>query len=150
VKRPRGPDLTVALRTVDGFFLTFGQGVCCAYHLLRWRFFLTDPAWQHAMLGACNALADLLGSPDGVVTSDFHPAHQAFFAGAGYDACLRAATPGEGEVASVAELYELFDPDGTWDSHGDWRFRRDGAPASDEPPRLNPLAKWGRAAEPGR
>src|SRR4051794_29478141 len=39
VKRPRGPRLDVAMRTVDGFYLVFGQGVCCIYHLLRWRFF---------------------------------------------------------------------------------------------------------------
>src|SRR5205809_1078189 len=36
VKRPRGPSLKVALRTVDGFFLTFGQGACCIAHSLRW------------------------------------------------------------------------------------------------------------------
>jgi hypothetical protein len=48
VKRPSGPELRVALRTVDGF----GRGVCCAYHLLRWRLFLTEPRWRQAMLGA--------------------------------------------------------------------------------------------------
>src|SRR3954453_6768845 len=29
VKRPRGPALGAALRTVDGFYLTFGRGACC-------------------------------------------------------------------------------------------------------------------------
>jgi hypothetical protein len=122
VKRPRGPDLTAALRTVDGFFLTFGQGVCCVYHLLRWRQFLTDPQWQHAMLAACGALAELLQAPDGVVMSDYHPGYQAFFAGAGYDACLRDLPPGEGEVDTIAGLYQRVDPD-MWDSHGYWVFR---------------------------
>jgi hypothetical protein len=126
VKRPAGPDLTVALRTTDGFFLTFGQGVCCAYHLLRWRFFLTDPPWQRAMLGACTTLADVLHSPDGVVMSDFHPSYHAFFAGAGYDACLQAGIGEEAEVSDLAALYQEPDKD-TWDSHGFWRFRHSEA-----------------------
>jgi hypothetical protein len=126
VERPRGPDVSAALRTVEGFHLTFGRDACCVYYPLRWLFFLTDPAWQRAMLEACDAIADLLESPDGAVMSDFHPAYGAFFQGCGYDECLRAATPGEGEVASLTELFRLVDPDGTWDSRGYWCFRRDG------------------------
>jgi hypothetical protein len=122
VKRPRGPDLTKALRTVDGFFLTFGQGVCCVYHLLRWRFFLVEPCWQAAMLGACEGLADLFQSPDVVLTSDYHPSYSAFFAGAGFDACLRAVVGQEAEVAEIADLYQQPD-EHTWDSHGFWRLR---------------------------
>jgi hypothetical protein len=125
-KRPRGPDLTVALRTVDGFFLTFGQGVCCAYHLLRWRFFLVEPRWQAAMIRACEGLADLLRSPDVALTSDFHPSHSAFFAGAGFDACLRVAVGPEAEVAEIAQLYQQPD-EYTWDSHGFWRLRSSAA-----------------------
>lgn len=132
VKRPRGPDLTAALRTADGFYLTFGRGVCCAYHLLRWRLFLTDPGWQRAMLAACDALANLLDSPDGVVMSDFHPSYAAFFAGAGYDECLRAAVGAEAEVAALADLYREPDED-TWDSHGFWRFRPRPVAAPDPP-----------------
>lgn len=124
VKRPRGPRLDVALRSVDGFFLTFGQGVCCVYHLLRWRLFLTDPHWQGSMLSACGTIADILRSPDGVVMSDYHPAYSKFFDGGGFDACLKAAPPEEGEVESVSDLYQVVDPDGTWDSHGFWYFRR--------------------------
>lgn len=122
VKRPRGPDLSVALRTVDGFFLTFGQGVCCVYHLLRWRLFLVEPRWQQAMLRACEILADLLQSPDVAIMSDHHPAYTAFFAGAGFDACLRTAVGAESEVAEIAQLYQEPGPD-TWDSHGFWRLR---------------------------
>ena len=122
VKRPRGPDLTIDLRTVDGFFLTFGQGVCCAYHLLRWRFFLTEPRWQEAMLRAGEGLADLLRSPDVALMSDFHPSYSAFFAGSGFDACLREAVGQEGEVAEIADLYH--EPEvHLWDSHGFWRLR---------------------------
>ena len=122
VRRPRGPDLTVALRTVDGFVLTFGRGVCCTYHLLRWRLFLTDPRWQAAMLGACEGLAGLVRSPDVALMSDFHPSYLAFFAGAGFDACLRAAVGREAEAAEIAELYEEPEPH-IWDSHGFWRLR---------------------------
>jgi hypothetical protein len=130
VKWPRGPDLTAALRTTDGFFLTFGRGVCCAYHLLRWRFFLTDPRWRAAMTRACEQLADLLRAPDVALMSDFHPAYTAFFAGAGFDACLRAAVGREAEVADLADLYE--EPDGhTWDSHGYWRLRSSAAGATE-------------------
>ncbi len=124
VKRPDGPALNVALRAVDGFHLVFGQGVCCVGHSLRWLFFLTDPLWQYAMLAACNTIADLLESHDGVVMSDHHPAHTAFFAGSGYDACLRAVPSGEGEVANLSDLYQIVDAEGTWDSHGYWCFRR--------------------------
>lgn len=113
---------------MDGFFLTFGQGVCCIYHLLRWQFFLTDPLWQGAMLRACDALANRLESPEGVVMSDFHPAYQAFFAGRGYHACLHSLPPEEGEVETIADLYQIVRPDDAWTSHGYWRFRRDGAP----------------------
>jgi hypothetical protein len=122
VKRPRGPDLSVALRTVDGFFLTFGQGACCAYHLLRWRFFLTDPRWQAVMIRTCESLADRLRSPDVALMSDFHPSYSAFFAGTGFDACLRAAVGREAEVGSIAELYEEPEPH-IWDSHGLWWLR---------------------------
>ncbi len=63
---------------VDGFYLTFGRGACCIDHELRWLFFLTDPLWGQAMLGACNTLADLLESTEGIVTSDWHPSCRAF------------------------------------------------------------------------
>jgi hypothetical protein len=130
VKRPRSPDRTVALRTVDGFFLTFGRGVCCVYHLLRWQFFLLDPRWQDAMLRACDTIADLVQSDEGVVLSDFHPSYHAFFRGSGFDACLKAAPPEDAEVAEVKDMYQVVEPDGTWDSHGYWRFR--------QPDRLQP------------
>jgi hypothetical protein len=103
VKRPRGPDLTVALRTVDGFFLT-------------------EAHWQAAMLRACEGLANRLRSPDVVLMSDYHPSYTAFFAGDGFDACLRAAVGREAEVRSIAELSEEPEPD-IWDSHGFWRLR---------------------------
>ncbi|QDV29482.1 hypothetical protein Spb1_13880 [Planctopirus ephydatiae] len=134
VKRPRGPDLSVALRTVDGFFLTFGQGVCCVYHPLRWRFFLTEPRWQAAMLGACESLADLLQSQDVAVMSDFHPSYAAFFDGAGFDVCLSAAVGQDAEVGTIHELYEEPEPH-SWDSHGFWRLR------SLEPSRSKPSAR---------
>src|SRR4051794_29119194 len=94
---------TWTVKPTSGFYLTFGRGACCVYHSLRWSIFLTDPAWQPVMLRACNTIADLLDAPDGVLTSDFHPAHTAFFGGAGYDTSLRAAPPGEGEVGSIAD-----------------------------------------------
>lgn len=127
VKRPSGPGLDMALRTVDGFYLTFGQGACCFFHSLRWHIFLTQPAWQPVLLGACNTLADLLEAPDGAIMSDFHPSHTAFLGGAGYDACLRAALPSEGEVTRISDLYRIVDAEGTWDSHGFWTFRRNRA-----------------------
>ena len=129
-KRPRAPSLDVALRTVDGFYLTFGQGACCFFHSLRWNIFLTQSAWQPVLLRACNTLADLLQAPDGAIMSDYHPSHTAFVRGAGYDACLQAAPSGEGEVAKIADLYRTVDAEGTWDSHGYWTFRRDGEAVS--------------------
>jgi hypothetical protein len=125
VRRPRGPSLQATLRTVDGFFLTFGQGICCADHLLRWWFFLTDPRWQRAMLAACDTIADLLGSTEGVVMSDFHPAYSAFLEGASFDECLRGVPPGEAELGSLSQLHRIVRSDGTWESHGYWHFRRD-------------------------
>ena len=128
MKRPRGPSLKVALRTVDGFYLTFGQGVCSIDHVVRWLAFVTEPPWQHALLDACNLFADLLESPDGVIMSDWHPSSSAFFNGVGYDACLRSAPLGEGEVNEISDLYQVVDSEGTWTSHGYWCFRRDGQP----------------------
>lgn len=122
VKRPLRPNLNVALRTVDGFFLTFGQGVCCAYHLLRWRFFLTQPRWQAAMIDASERLSDLLQSPDVVLMSDYHPSYSAFVSGARFDTCLEAAVGPEAEVAELVDLYEEPEPN-VWDSHGFWRLR---------------------------
>jgi hypothetical protein len=131
MKRPTGPSLKVSLRTVDGFFLTFGQGVFAVTASVRWIYFLQNQRWQAALLRACDEIATRLKAPEGVVLSDFHPAYQSFSTGRKWHECFRALPPAEGEVATIADLYEVVRPDGTWDSHGYWRFRRDGVAVVD-------------------
>ncbi len=109
--RPLLPCLTVSLNFPAGFSLTFGRDMVRAYHLLRWRFFLTDPDWQRLMLSAVQWLCERLGALDCVLTSDFHPAGGAFFGGRTFEQALAAGGPEDGEVASLADLYRQWVPE---------------------------------------
>src|SRR5262249_52915194 len=61
-RRPDLPTLEAALHTPEDFFLTFGRDALEVYHPLRWRFFLTDPKLQRALLDACTCLGRLFVS----------------------------------------------------------------------------------------
>lgn len=104
--RPDLPDLTAALRTPEDFFLTFDSDAFEVYHLLRWRFFLTDSPLQRAMLDACTCLGHLFRATDCIITSDFNPVVHAFRDGKSFDEALAAAGPEDGERRSLAELYQ--------------------------------------------
>lgn len=121
--RPSLPNLKLALRTDEAFFLTFGANAVCIYHILRWRRFLTDKEWQSTMLDVCNAFADLFASPVGIVTRDESPVIEAFFHSSTFADSLAAGEDKDGEVDQLDDLFEVVDSDGTWDSHGFYRFR---------------------------
>lgn len=121
---PELPNLGVAFRTREGFYLTFGADVVEVYHLLRWYFFLTEPQWQKVMLDACACLGDLIGSTECVLMSDWHPAIKAFREGKNFASALASADPDQGEVPALADLYIDPGSDSGWDSKGYWRFHR--------------------------
>ena len=137
VKRPKNsPQLDVCLRTPQGFFITFGKDAFVVYHLLRWRFFMTEPQWQSAMLNACAALAQLFDSDQCVLAHDCHPLMTSFRDDLNFEACVASVAPTDGEVLSIADLYfEIDEPcdlviqteagwatPTIWDSKGFWRF----------------------------
>jgi len=103
--RPALPNLTVALRTPDDFFLTFGKDTIRVYHLLRWLFFLTDPILQKAMLTACRCLSRMFGASDCIITSDFSPVNGAFLDGHTFCDSLKAGDSEDGEREVLADLY---------------------------------------------
>jgi hypothetical protein len=104
-RRPALPKLGAALHLPEGFLLTFGPDTVEAHHLLRWGFFLTEPALQGVMLDACLCLARLFGATEGILTSDFSPVVHAFRAGLGFDAALASAGPEDGARPGLADLY---------------------------------------------
>ena len=104
-RRPELPTLKVALHTPENFFLTFGRDALEVYHLLRWMFFLTDPALQRGLLDACTCLGRLFGASDCVITSDWSPVIQAFRQGKSFEDSLAAAGPEDGERPALADLY---------------------------------------------
>jgi hypothetical protein len=104
-QRPRLPNLGVSLWLPEDFSITFGRDAFEIYHLLRWRFFLTERGLQRAMLDACTCLGHLLGATDCILTSDFSPAVQAFRKGQRFDASLASVGHEHGERATLAELY---------------------------------------------
>jgi hypothetical protein len=114
--RPQLPSLDHALRFNSSFWLTFGADTVRVYHLLRWRRFLIEPVWQLAMLNAVRSLCTRLNATDCVITSDFHPADQAFFDGASFAEALAAGGPEDGEVPTLADLYREWVPEEYADS----------------------------------
>jgi hypothetical protein len=126
IPRPSTLSLSVSYRTGEFFYLTFGTDAVAIYHPLRLREFLTDVQWTQAMVGACRALARVMNATDGLITRDESPVIRSFRDGASYAKALQAATGQWGEVPSCNALYEKIDDQGTWDSHGYWRFLRDG------------------------
>ncbi len=151
VKRPKTPDVAVALRTTESFSISFGRGVIYLYHLLRWHTFLKDPRWRGVMLDACASLARLMDASDCILAHDCHAVMGAFRRNLTFEGCLASVPPDEGEVASIDDLYvEIEDhesdvvmkPNGrlvrrdrsmplppgwlyptVWDSKGYWRFK---------------------------
>jgi hypothetical protein len=121
ISRPPLPSLEASLSTPQGFYFTFGADAVRIYCPLRWQFFLRDEGWQDVMLRACRVIGERLGATSGIVTSDWSPVIAAFFNGSRFEDALAAGQGKEGEVARLSELYEEL-PDGTWDSHGYWRF----------------------------
>jgi hypothetical protein len=103
--RPALPNVGIALRLPEDFFLTFGHDAVEAYHLLRWHLFLTEPDLQRAMLDACLCLARLFAATDCVLTSDYSPVVHAFREGKGFDESLASAGPEDGERPSLTDLY---------------------------------------------
>jgi hypothetical protein len=104
-RRPELPTLKVALHTPENFFLTFGRDAFEVYHLLRWVFFLTDPALQRGLLDACTCLGRLFDASDCIITSDWSPVVQAFRQGKSFEDSLAAAGPEDGERPALADLY---------------------------------------------
>lgn len=137
-ERPCLPSLEICLELPSDFSLTFGSDAVWAYHTLRWLFLVTEGEWQRVMLGAVKRLCDLFGATDCIITNDQHPAVAAFLKGATFqEAIARAAREGEGEVATVSDLFidkgyaedlVFEEPDGTysavpmWETHGYWRL----------------------------
>jgi membrane protein implicated in regulation of membrane protease activity len=56
--------------TPEGFFITFGRAAIHVYHLLRWRYFLTDQKWQAAMLSVCASVVRHFNATDCVLAHD--------------------------------------------------------------------------------
>ena len=123
VQAPSLPDLQLALRTKEEFYLTFGIDALSIYHPLRWHTFLVEQEWQLTMLDACNAFADLFDATEAILTNDESPVIETFYQGASFDDALAAGKYKNGEVGHLHELLEIVDSDGTWDSHGFYRFR---------------------------
>src|SRR5262249_7716185 len=94
-----------ALHTPEDFFLTFGPDAFEVWHLLRWRFFLTEPSLQQAMLDACRCLGRMFQASDCIITRDFSPVFEAFRQGKSWEASLGSAGPDEGERPALADLY---------------------------------------------
>jgi hypothetical protein len=104
-RRPVLPDLAVSLWLPEGFSLTFGPDAVEVYHLLRWLFFLTEPALQRAVLDSCVCLGHLFGATDCIVTSDYSPVIQAFREGQRFEVALASAGQEHGERPRLADLY---------------------------------------------
>jgi hypothetical protein len=130
VPRPKLPSLDAALFTPEAFYFTFGIDTLCVYHPLRWHSFLTEVEWQNCMLKACTAFAKFFGATEAIVTSDFSRVIAAFFKGLPFDQALQEGKGNEGEVSTLSDLYQKIDERGTWDSHGFWRFLKEGKPLS--------------------
>jgi len=113
--RPILPSLEFCLDLPSDFSLTFGRDSIWVYHTLRWIFFVTEGEWQRVMLAAIKRFCELIGAGDCIITNDCHPAVSEFHRGASFDEALdRASWQGEGEVASLSELYREFeDPSDT-------------------------------------
>jgi hypothetical protein len=139
-RRPALPTLKLALHTPEDFYLTFGRDAFEVYHLLRWEFFLTDPALQGAMLDACTHLAQMFGARDCIITSDWSPVVQAFRQGKSFEDSLAAAGPEDGERPSLADLYIEWEEDYIM-READHPKGRKGTPYKDWPK--------GQAAPPG-
>src|SRR5262249_3205191 len=111
-RRPALPSLEACLDLPSDFSVTFGHDAVWLYHTLRWLFFITETEWQKVMLAAVKRFCELLGASDCVVTNDCHPAVSEFRRGASFDEALRIASQrGEGEVASLSELYRETESD---------------------------------------
>lgn len=143
-ERPSLPSLQACLQLPSDFSLTFGDDTVWVYHTLRWIFFVTEAEWQRAVIAATKHFYELLGGKDCIITNDEHPAVTAFLSGASFEESLaRSMKEGNGEVASIAEMYidkgyadDLVyeGPEGQhyaiplWDTHGFWRpFRLEGS-----------------------
>jgi hypothetical protein len=108
--RPTLPSLEFCLELPSDFSLTFGRDSVWVYHTLRWIFFVTEVEWQRVMLAAVERFGELIGASDCIVANDCHPAVLEFRRGASFDEALdRASQQGEGEVASLSELYREFE-----------------------------------------
>jgi hypothetical protein len=123
--KPSLPSLTTSFRTAEAFYLTFGRDAVAIYHPLRWYTFLTELAWQKAMVDACRAFGRLFVASDGIVTRDESPVIKAFFNGLTYKEALQQNERQEIAVGTLSDLYEMVDDEGTWDSHGYWRFLKE-------------------------
>ena len=111
-QRPSLPSLEACLDLQSAFSLTFGRDTVWVYHPLRWRFFVTEPEWQRVMLAAVKHFCEVFKAFDCVVTNDCHPAVGAFRNDASLAEALEAASQqGEGEVASLSELYQEDESD---------------------------------------
>jgi hypothetical protein len=112
LRRPTLPTLEACLDLPSDFSLTFGRDTVWVYHTLRWLFFVTEAEWQRVMLAAVKRFCELLGASDCIITNDCHPAVLAFRDGAGFAEALEVASrQGEGEVASLGELYWKVEDD---------------------------------------
>src|SRR5262245_27067359 len=84
----------------------FGRDAVWVYHTLRWMIFLTEAEWQRGMLAAVKQCCGLFGASECIVTNDCHPAVTAFCRGVTFAEALDTASQqGEGEVASLGDLY---------------------------------------------
>ncbi len=105
-RMPALPSLDACLQLPSDFSVTFGRDAVWVYHTLRWVFFVTEVAWQQVMLAAIKRFCELLGASDCIVTNDCHPSVSAFLRGASFAEALDVASrEGEGEVASLSDLY---------------------------------------------
>ena len=128
VERPVQISRDVSFCPGAGFFVTFGETTIAIGHTLRWRTFLTEQSFQRTAIDACHEIAEIFCASDGVFTRDESPVMLAFNEGAEFEDAILSGTGAEGEVPSIAELYEKVEFEGldTWDSHGFAWFLRNG------------------------
>lgn len=112
LQEPGLPSLEACLELPSQFSVTFGRDTILLYHLLRWIFFVTEEEWQTVMLDAVGRVCRMFEATDCVITNDGSFAISEFRRGASFsDALQTASQQGEGEVASLSDLYEEFEDD---------------------------------------
>ncbi len=145
VKRTNDTNTDLFFRTPEGFEITIGNHCIRIYHCLRWQTFLTESSWQKPMIDACISVASLSGATDCIITSDYSPLNDSFFADEPFDSLIEVDNPEDGEKLQLAELYqEAADDTGIvikadsgqwvplvyWKSRGFWRVPNLHSPTS--------------------